>query len=450
MLLTSPVRERFYDSARRIQPIVLRERESAFSLRKSVSAGALVGILLCTAFFMTTCSQRAQFAVNDPTPIQHIVFVIKENRTFDNYFGDFPGADGTISGLTSTGQRVDLTSASDCDESSLCNTWSCSLEAIDAGKMDKFDLTSGNLGAYGHMTEPDLPSYWAYARRFALADHFFSAVHGPSFPNHLFTVAPQSGGVMDNVIGASGGTNCDGTPSGTVSVMDQKGNVTQQSPCLDFQTVPDLLSAAGISWRYYGGSYGGILSTIRHIRNGPLWPNATADEPQFLIDAAAGNLAAVSWVLPPEGMSEHPPESACEGENWTTQVLNTLMQSPAWNSTVVFIAWDDSGGYYDHVPPPHKDQFGLGPRVPLLIISPFAKSGYVSHTVSEPSSLLKFVEKRYHLRALTARDGDASDMLDNFDFSQPPQPPLLLPSRSCPERSRVVPHPSTYTAFDND
>jgi len=126
------------------------------------------------------------------------------------------------------------------------------------------------------------------------------------------------------------------------------------------------------------------------------------------------------------------------------------MQGPEWNSTVVFLVWDDFGGYYDHVPPPQVDRFGLGPRVPLLIISPFAKPGYISHTVYEQSSILKFVERRYHLAPLTARDQAASDMLDSFDFSQLPQPPLVLSPRSCPGARTGLAHPAAYTPFDND
>lgn len=121
----------------------------------------------------------------------------------------------------------------------------------------------------------------------------------------------------------------------------------------------------------------------------------------------------------------------CEGENWTVSILNALMQGPAWASTAVFITWDDFGGFYDHVPPPQVDAFGLGPRVPLLIVSPFAKPGYVSHEVYEHSSLLKFVETRYGLQPLTNRDRAASNMLDSFDFHHPEQVPLVLSPRQC-------------------
>jgi len=135
--------------------------------------------------------------------------------------------------------------------------------------------------------------------------------------------------------------------------------------------------------------------------------------------------------LPPSAESQHPGNSVCEGENWTVRVLNALMQGPDWNSTAVFITWDDFGGFYDHVSPPQIDQFGFGPRVPMLVISPFAKAGYISHTVYEHSSILKFVETRYKLQPLTSRDAAASNMLDTFDFDQQPRSPLILQQRQC-------------------
>jgi len=127
-----------------------------------------------------------------------------------------------------------------------------------------------------------------------------------------------------------------------------------------------------------------------------------------------------------------------------------MMQSPQWQSTAIFLTWDDYGGLYDHVPPPQIDQFGLGPRAPLIVISPFAKRGYVSHTVYEQSSILKFIEQRYHLQPLTARDRTANDLLDSFDFSQPAQAPLILSPRQCPAEPAGMIRPKDYSAFDND
>src|SRR5262249_44652423 len=149
----------------------------------------------------------------------------------------------------------------------------------------------------------------------------------------------------------------------------------------------------------------------RHFRNSQSWQDHVASTAQFLADAQSGRLPAMSWLFPSSPSSEHPPESVCEGEKWTVRQLNALMQGPDWNSTAVFVTYDDFGGFYDHVSPPRLDAFGLGPRVPLLIISPFAKAGAISHTVYEHSSILKFVETRYRLLALTGRDSAASDML---------------------------------------
>jgi phospholipase C len=219
--------------------------------------------------------------------------------------------------------------------------------------------------------------------------------------------------------------------------MDERGTITQQFPCFDFQTVADSLEAAHISWRYYapgrgqGGYIWNALDAIKHIRQTELWTTRVARDSQFADDARNGRLPAVSWLVTGRG-SEHPPASVCVGENWTVQQLNAIMAGRDWNSTAVFITWDDFGGFYDHVPPPTVDSFGFGPRVPLLIISPYAQHGYISHTLYEFSSLLKFVESRYGLAPLTARDRVANDMLDSFDFNQTPQPPRLLETHSCP------------------
>ena len=387
-------------------------------------------------FFFVSCGPGGRNANVRParniTAIQHTVLIIKENHTFDNYFGTFPGADGATTGITSTGQVVPLVPMPDVYQAGLCNGWSCAIQAIDGGKVDKFDLISGALSAYTQVREEDIPNYRAYARQFVLADRYFTSVHGPSAPNYYYMIAAQSGGVIDD--GDPGpGTLCDGTPYGNVAVIDNAGNITYQAPCFDFPTLADSLESASLMWKIYAdGLPGAMFASIRHIRASPMWQDHITSSAQFLTDAQNGQLPAMSWVFPAFGRSEHPPESVCAGENWTVQQLNAVMQGPAWDSTAVFVAYDDFGGFYDHVPPPQVDIMGLGPRVPLLIISPYAKAGYVSHTVYEHSSILKFVETRYQLPPLTARDGQASDMLDSFDFSQPPQPPLILGPRPCP------------------
>jgi phospholipase C len=375
--------------------------------------------------------------------IQHIVFIVKENRTFDNYFGTFPGADGATSGTISTGQVIPLRHTPDRTKHDIDHSWRAAVTAIDGGKMDKFDLIGGGnvrgeYLAYSQHVERDIPNYWTYARTFVLADRMFSSLTGPSFPNHLYTVGAQSGGAINNPNKTKGSWGCDSDDGALVQVMDERGTITQQFPCFDFQTVADSLETAHITWKYYAPRYGeggyiwNALDAIKHIRQTDLWTTRVAHDSQFADDAKNGRLPAVSWLVTGRA-SEHPPASLCVGENWTVQQLNAIMAGPDWNTTAVFITWDDFGGFYDHVPPPTVDAFGFGPRVPLLIISPYAKHGYISHTQYEFASLLKFVESRYGLAPLTARDRVANAMLDSFDFTQTPQPPRVLETRTCPK-----------------
>jgi len=382
--------------------------------------------------------------------IQHVVFMVKENRTFDNYFGTYPGADGATSGLTSTGLTVALTPASYSTPRDLCHYRTCAEADVDGGKMDGFDLYQGSVGgdylAYTQFSQQLIPNYWSYAQHFVLADKMFSSLTGPSYPNHLYTVGAQSGGVIDNPISASTTWGCDSDDAGEVDVMDPvSGQVTYQFPCFDFETLADRLQNAGISWRYYAPPEGqpgynfSTLDAIRHIRFSDLWTQYVVSDTQFTKDAASGNLPAVSWLVTANSQSDHPPFSVCAGENWTTQQLNAIMQGPDWASTAVFLTWDDWGGFYDHVAPPTVDVYGLGPRVPLIIISPYAIAGYISHTQYEFASFLQFVEQDFNLPALTARDAQANSVLDSFDFNQSPIPPFVLGTHTCPPTPYFTP-----------
>jgi len=193
-----------------------------------------------------------------------------------------------------------------------------------------------------------------------------------------------------------------------------------------------------LTWKYYAPSQGqsgyiwSALDAIAHVRFTELWQQHVVPTPQFIQDANNGQLPNVSWIVMASSNSEHPPASSCVGENWTVRQLNAVMRGPQWNSTAVFITWDDFGGFYDHVPPPVADNFGFGPRVPLIVVSPFAKSDFISHTMYEFSSLLKFVETRWRLGTLTDRDAVANDILDSFDFGQTPLTPPVLSQRTCP------------------
>src|SRR5229473_170224 len=193
--------------------------------------------------------------------IQHIVFIVKENRSFDNYFGTFPGADGATSGKVSNGSTLTLGHTPDRTKHDIDHSWRGAILAIDGGKMDKFDLIGGGnvrgeFLAYSQHVERDIPNYWTYARTFVLADRMFSSLTGPSFPNHLYTVGAQSGGAINNPNKTKGSWGCDSDDGALVQVMDERGTITQQFPCFDFQTVADSLETAHITWKYYAPRYG--------------------------------------------------------------------------------------------------------------------------------------------------------------------------------------------------
>jgi phospholipase C len=397
----------------------------------------MIGV--CLAALALAVSSLAQ-----QNPIKHIIFIVKENRSFDHYFGTFPGARGATSGALSTGQVMALGHTPD-QSRDIGHDWYSALEVADNGKMDRFDLNySANQGgdylAYTQLTQADIPNYFSYARHFVLADNMFSSEHGPSLPNHIYTIAATANGIISvpNLDSRNYSWGCDtDVPAMTVQVIDPQGNITNQFPCFDFQTLGDQMDVAGVSWKYYAPVFGqrgytfSVYNNVRHIRYGSDWVNNVVPEGQFITDALAGNLPSVSWLVTGLG-SEHPPNSTCYGENWTVNQINAVMQGPDWPSTAIFLTWDDFGGFYDHVAPPQVDQFGLGPRVPLLIISPYAKPGYISHTQYEGSTVLKFMEQVFSIPTLGLRDATANDPSDSFNYQQTPLPPLMLSTHSCP------------------
>jgi phospholipase C len=443
---------------------------SAASTRAARSSLALT-LALCSMLLLSLRNADAQDAApppsvqsrgnhQDSSVLQHFVFIIKENRSFDNYFGAFPGADGATSGPVSYGQKVPLGPMPDYMPHDLGHATTDALVAMDGGKMDEFDLinngnVNGELMAYRQFTADCstgmcIPNYWAYAHNFVLADHMFSSLHGPSFPNRLYTIAATNRGTVEIPTDPfSAGTKswgCDAEPTMTVRTRDDLGDIDALFPCFDFETLADTLMKAGLTWKSYApsqGERGYIFSTfdeINHIRNSSLWTEDVLPISQFVTDASSGHLPNVSWVTAPGPESEHPPDGTCVGENWTVQQINAVMQGPEWNSTAIFLVWDDFGGFYDHVPPPIVDGFGLGPRVPMLIISPYAIPGHISRTQYELSSVLKTIEERFGLPFLTkwdkqARDEHANDTFDSFDFSQQPLSPLILQPRKCPLNS---------------
>ena len=229
---------------------------------------------------------------------------------------------------------------------------------------------------------------------------------------------------------------CDTLEEVTVEVVDSEGQIEHVPPCFDFQTEADLLDGAGIPWGYYAawndqrGYVWSAFSAIERVRMNPeIWQRHIFPVDNFVADVDDGRLAPVTWVTPRYELSEHPEWSFCHGENWTTEIVNSVMRSEFWKDTAIFITWDDYGGFYDHVPPPQVDDFGFGFRVPLLTISPYAKPGYIDSQLGEFSSVLRFIEDNWGLSQLTHRDRDAFNLSYLFDFDQEPREPFELPLR---------------------
>ncbi|HYU45158.1 MAG TPA: alkaline phosphatase family protein [Terriglobales bacterium] len=359
------------------------------------------------------------------SPIQHVVVIMLENRSFDHLFGTYPGANGATKGTLSTGAVVQLSHAPDAAKNS-DHGWTGSILAIDNGKMDKFDLLFGckppasYTVCYSQYWQSDIPNLWAYAQHYVLADNFFSSIKGGSYTNHQYSIAAQSGNAVGIPVVPAGAVlswGCDADPATWVKLYDPATNTYSKTfPCFDYATLSDRLEAAGLGWASYcvpqfqGGYQWCSFDSINHIRNDQREWSHIRLVANFATDARAGKLPAVTWVTPGSGLSCHPTALMSKCENWLTQQINAIMAGPEWASTAIFVSWDDFGGFYDHVPPPKTDPFGFGIRVPLLIISPFVNPGTVCHTLSSFDSLLSFVESNWSLPALTQRDANAGDL----------------------------------------
>ena len=341
------------------------------------------------------------------TPIQHVVYVMQENHTFDNYFGRFPGANG-----------ITEPQASDPLPNDLAHDAASASAAYDNGNMDGFQ-SAGNV----QYTQSDIPIYWKYAQQFGLGDKFFTSDMNSSTPNHMAMVAAQTGGIW-----ASGGNyGCNSLPNNLMGSKNTSNLQYWSYPCYPIGSLPQLLNNAQLSWRFYGQV--SIWDPPLFIQNLYNSSNNGFSPTQFIKDVQSGNMPTVSWVTPSAGgTTEHPPYDLLGGQNFVESLVNAVMNSSYWDSTAIFITWDDWGGFYDHVTPPTIDDLGLGFRVPLLVISPYAKSGYISHQQGEFSSFVKFAEEAFGLPNLGQRDSltQTSDLMDFFDFSQQLQPPLVL------------------------
>jgi phospholipase C len=368
-------------------------------------------------------------------PIKHVIIIVEENHTFDNYFGTYPGANG-INGsfrlpLSPGGPRIQapFRIPGVTTDHNPCHTWTCAHRAYASGKMDGFLFTDGGSNlTMGYFDYRQIPYYWDYASQFVLLDNFYSSVMADSLSNHLYLVAGQSGGLTFDARG------------GTVNFTSSEVS----NSTFFFNSAVDELNAQGISWKYYAGGYQFLnnwnpMPAFESFKRNQSMLKNLADPSSFAPDVKAGKLANVVWMMPPtEFESEHAPYNVSLGEHLVVSAINTVMASSYWNSTAIFVTFDDYGGWYDHVPPPQLDEFGYGFRVPCLVISPYAKQGMIDHVQSDFTSLLKFVETVHSLQPLAARDSAASNMMEAFDFALAPRAPLVLPGRYVPDHYPLI------------
>ncbi|HEX3540712.1 MAG TPA: alkaline phosphatase family protein [Acidimicrobiales bacterium] len=456
----------------------------------AAAATALTVVAACTA--SPPKGGNGAGGAPDIHRIRHVVVIMQENRSFDTYFGTYPGADGIpmVNGRPSVclpavaGPCVaPFHDAADVNSGGP-HSQQASLADIDGGSMDGFvkraaaggrgcasltdpDCTNGSVpDVMGWKDAREIPNYWAYAHNFVLQDHMFEPNASWSLPAHLFLVSEWS---AKCTVAAD--------PASCTNALQDPGNPADKggafaappaSPPADYAwtDLTYLMYRQKVSWGYYvvpgrepdcqDPSEFTCVQGALNARTPGIWnPLPSFDTVRqdgqignvqamssFFLQAQAGTLPAVSWVVPSSAVSEHPPSPTSAGQAYVTSVINAVMRSPDWSSTAIFLTWDDWGGFYDHVVPPSVDQNGYGLRVPGLVISPYAKQGVIDHQTLSFDAYAKFIEDDFlgGQRLDPRTDGrpdprpdvretapQLGNLVNDFNFSQPPRPPLLLP-----------------------
>ncbi|HEV2351616.1 MAG TPA: alkaline phosphatase family protein [Terriglobia bacterium] len=391
-----------------------------------------------------------------PTPamvtqkIRHVVVIFQENRTPDNLFHGLPNADIADSGLNSTGATITLTPESLVTNYDLDHSHTAFLNMYDSGKMDGADKVAVACPAnasgcppanaqFKYVDPSETQPYFQLAEKYTFADRMFQTNQGPSFPAHQFIIAGTSApSASSNLFAAEntvGGTGCTAPLTAFVRLIGPLGSEQFKAyPCFDHPTLMDELDAQGIDWRYYAPSaplyaIWNAPEAIQHLRSGADWAKVILDTKQVLLDIANNQLSPVTWVMPSGQASDHAGITDGSGPAWVASIVNGIGSSPYWSDTVIFITWDDWGGWYDHVAPRIYSSYEYGFRVPLIVVSPYAKAAYVSHVTHDFGSILKFIEEVYDLPSLGYADARADDLSDCFDFTQTPTPFVVIPAQ---------------------
>jgi phospholipase C len=392
----------------------------------------------------------------DPTPIEtrwpvkRVIYLMMENRSFDHMFGRFPGVNGATTGVMD-GREVPLITAPQWMPGDLPHDLSAYRRHVNGGRMDGFvdeNVPVSGTFAYSQYDEPDLPNYWHWAREFVLSDNFFASAEGNSFPQHLYMIAGTSGGTNDSprqsnatlrarkAQGLAKTWGCDIAEGAFVVVTHPDGSTERVRPCLDLVTQGEQLSRRGVDWAYYAaephqvGYIWNAYAAVERIFHSDEWDQRIRPVDNLIRDIREGLLPPVTWVTPLYQLSDHPPWSTCHAHNWVTAIVNAVMRSPMWRHTAIFITWDEWGGFHDHVEPPKVDAFGLGIRVPLLTISPFAQRGLIDTEQGEFTSVHRFISDNWELDHLTQRVRQTHNFEHVFDFRKRPRDPDPRPFKT--------------------
>jgi phospholipase C len=437
-----------------------------------ITRASLLGICAAVALFATAgCGGGGSAATtpaipmqpsssSSPSPIKHVIVMVQENRTFNSLFAQFPGAVGTTTGLQRVNGKTvsyNLNEVNLLDKTNLRHTYPAYHTAYRGGNMDAFNLIiaqatgkkEGNA-PYQYVNPSQIAPYWDMAEQYALADHMFATQGSGSYTAHQdlirgATNISSTQSVIDDPTGMPWGCPA---PSGTVTSIITTNLKYEPNkgpfPCFTYETLQVPLDTAGVSWKYYtpawqgntGGIWNAFLSISSVYGNSSEWSaHISQPETNVFSDISGGTLPAMSWVIPDGVNSDHPAYSSDTGPSWVASVVNAVGQSQYWNSTAIVIVWDDWGGFYDPVKPPKLDkQGGPGFRVPMIVISPYVRfnsssqPGYVSKTVYEYGSILRFVEDTFGLARLGTTDATSKSIGDVFNFNQPPRTFTTIPS----------------------
>jgi phospholipase C len=390
------------------------------------------------------------------SPIQHVVIIVQENRSVDDLFQFLPNANVQSYGFGSHGNgHIKLQSEPLAAQYDLGHSHQAWLTEYDNGQMNGFDRESckgmcPKDAAYAYVPQSDVQPYYTLAETYAFADNMFETDQGPSFPSHQYLVSGTStvsdgspNKASENPTDPSGHLvgGCDSPSGSLVKVITPQGSEPHSQrtfPCFQRQSLMNELDTAGVSWKYYQATSGaGLWNAVDAIwsiwsNKSEMAANVVTPPSQVLTDIANGQLADVVWVTPTKAASDHPRDNNGSGPSWVASVVNAIGSSQYWSSTAIFITWDDWGGFYDHVNPTIYNSFELSFRVPLIVVSPYAKTDYVSHVQHEFGSILKFTEETFGLPSLGTTDARADDLSDCFTFSKKPKPFVRIRSKYPP------------------